>query len=209
MRIGPFIGATVAVIVAGCISSSEPASEPWRRAVEATENQERESTNGMAWPVDAKSPEVVMTEGMEITAKTANGEVRVRAGSNFERFYTWDGETRSAKLWPRKHRWYGSLGIYYPGPGEHWKSNKGITRGVLDEGVLWFKTVDDAVNWIKRARSTGVDYVFTNDGLLIGFGKVPARKQVNIDVWQVMVAGEKPHSLPGSRNELMSVSNKP
>ncbi|MEO7677303.1 MAG: hypothetical protein ABIV39_11125, partial [Verrucomicrobiota bacterium] len=103
----------------------------------------------------------------------------------------------------------GSLGIYYPGPGEHWKSNKGITRGVLDEGVLWFKTVDDALNWIKRARSTGVDYVFTDDGLLIGFGKTPARKQLNVDVWQIMIAGEKPRSLPGSKNDLVSVSKTP
>jgi hypothetical protein len=143
---------------------------------------------------------------MEITARTSQGEIKIRAGREFERSYTWDGETRSAKLWPRKERWYGSLGIYYPGPGEHWKSNKGITRAVLEEGNLWFKTTDDAANWIKRARSTGIDYVFTDDGLLVGFGRFLARKQVNVDVWQIMVAGEKPRTLPGSRNELVSVS---
>jgi hypothetical protein len=209
IRIGCFIGGAVAVILAGCISSSEPWSENWRQAEESRRREEWQATNGMAWPVNAAPPELVMTHGMEIIARTERGEIKIRAGQDFERSYTWDGQLRSAKLWPRKHRWYGSLGIYYPGPGEHWKPNKGITRGVLNEGVLWFKTVDDALSWIKRARSTGVDYVFTNDGLLIGFGKVPARKQVNIDVWQVMVAGEKPRSLPGSRNELVSVLNNP
>jgi hypothetical protein len=146
---------------------------------------------------------------MEITAEMATGMIKIRAAEKYERFYTWNGATRSAKLWPRTQRWWGSLGIYYPGPGEHWKSNGGITRGVLGEGVLWFKTVDDAGNWIKRARSTVLDYVFADDGLLIGFGKIPARKQLNVEVWQIMIAGEKPRSLAGSQNHLLSVSKIP
>ena len=196
------------VAVAGC-SGTQPESENWRRAMESIHEEERLWTNGMAWPSNVTSPEIVMTLGMEIVAQTANGEIKIRAGQNYERFYTWNGATRSANLWQHKQRWYGSLGIYYPGPGEHWKSNGGITRGCLDEGVLWFKTVDDALNWIKRAHSTGVDYVFTDDGLLIGFGKLPARKQVNVSVWQIMIAGEKPRSLPGSKNDLVSVSKTP
>ena len=195
-------------VVAGC-SGTPTKSEHWRRAMESIQAEERLWTNGMAWPSNTASPEIVLTPGMEITAQTANGEIKIRAGQNYERFYTWNDATRSVKLWTRKQRWYGSLGIYYPGPGEHWKSNGGITRGVLDEGVLWFKTADDAVNWIKKARSTGVDHVFTDDGLLIGFGKVPARKQVDVDVWQIMIAGEKPHSLPGSKNDMVSVSKAP
>ena len=198
-----FLAAVVAT--SGC-SGTQTRSDAWRRAGETIAEQEHEATNGMAWPTNATTPEVVMAPGTEITAQTTNGEIKIRSGQNYERSYTWNGATRSAKLWPRKQRWYGSLGIYYPGAGEHWKSNGGITRGVLDEGVLWFKTVDDAVNWIKRARSSGVDYVFTDDGLLIGFGKLPARKQVNVDVWQIMIAGEKPRSLPGSKNDLVSVS---
>ena len=211
MRICQLIKAAIlaAVIATTGCSGNQPESEHWRRAVESIDRQEWEATNGMAWPSNITSPEIVMTTGMEITAQTATGEIKIRAGQNYERFYTWNGATRSAKLWPRKQRWWGSLGIYYPGPGEHWESNGGITRGVVGEGVLWFKTVDDAVNWITRARSTGADYVFTDDGLLIGFGKVPARKQVNVDVWQIMIAGEKPHSLPGSKNDLVSVSKTP
>jgi hypothetical protein len=194
-----------AIATNGC-SGTQAESDAWKQAGETIADQERKATNGMAWPANAKSPEIVMTPGMEITARTAQGEIKIRAGREFERSYTWDGETRSAKLWPREQRWYGSLGIYYPGPGEHWKSNRGITRGVLEEGVLWFKTKEDAANWIKRARSTGVDYVFTDDGLLVGFGRVQARKQVNVDVWRIMVDGEKPRALPGSRNDLVSVS---
>lgn len=195
----------LAVVLGGCIGS-EPESEQWRRARQSTDQQEWQATNGMAWPSSVGSQEGVMTFGMEIIASTANGEIRIRAGQDYERFYTWNGATRSAKLWPRKQRWWGSRGMYYPGPGEHWKSNGGITRGVLNEGVLWFKTVDDAMKWIERAKATGDDLVFTDDGLVIAFGKVLARKQVNVDVWQIMIAGGKPRSLPGSKNDLVSVS---
>ena len=198
-----------AVITTTGLSGTQPESEHWRQAMESIGGQEWQATNGMAWPPNARSPETVMTPGMEITAQTGNGEIKIRAAANNERFYTWNGGTRSAKLWARKQRWWGSLGIYYPGPGAHWKSNGGITRGVLNEGVLWFKTVDDAVSWIKRARLTGVDHVFNDNGLLIGFGKVPLRKQVNVDVLQIMIAGEKPLSLPGSKNDLVSISKTP
>jgi hypothetical protein len=170
----------------------------------AYENQH--STNGMVWPAIPMNQEIVMTAGMEITARTGQGDIKIRAGRDFERYYTWDDGTRSAKLWPRKQRWYGSLGIYYPGPGEHWKSNNGITRGVLQEGILWFNTVENALSWIEWARSTGIDYVYTDSGLIIGFGKVLARKQINVNVWQIMVDGEKPLALPRSNNHLVIVS---
>jgi hypothetical protein len=198
----------VAITTPAC-SREQNQSDAWKRAGEVIAAEERRATNGMAWPANSKSPETVMFPGMEIRARTAHGEVKIRAAHDFKRFYTWDGGTRSAKLWPRKQRWYGSLGIYYPGPGEHWKSNNGITRGVLEEGVLWFKTVDDAQNWIKRSRFHGIDYIFTDSGLLIGFGKKPARKQVNVSVWQLMIAGEKPRSVPGSNNDLISASKAP
>jgi hypothetical protein len=192
---------TVFVFV-GC--QSEPPSEAWKQAEARTAREEWEATNGMAWPSNPIPPEIVMTPGMQITARTEKGEITIRAGGDFERFYTWDGATRSAKLQPRWERWYGSLGIINsePVPWRRWKSNKGITRGVLEEGVLWFKTVDDALAWIKRSR----DYVYTSNGLVIGFDKVLPRKQLNVDVWQIMIDGKKPQSLPDSQNELISVT---
>jgi hypothetical protein len=158
----------------------------------------------MAWPTTNGTNETVMATGMSITASNREGQITITAGEGYERKYTWDGATRSAKLWPRRTRWYGSLGIYFPGPGQHWKSNAGITRGVLEEGVLWFKTADDALAWIKQNQMRG-SCVYTDDGLMVFWKKVPARKQLNVDIWQIMIAGEKPHSLPGSRNDSVSV----
>ncbi len=191
------------IIVAGC--QSEPPSKEVQESTQWIAHYEWEWTNGMVWPADTISPEIVMAPGMQITAHTKKGEIIIRAGDGFDRFYTWDGATRSIELWPRKSRWYGSLGIYYPGSGQHWKSNHGVTRGVLNEGVLWFRTADDALAWIKRARSTGADYVYTSSGLVVGWDKVLLRKQLNVDVWQFMIDGKKPQSLPGSQNDLIKV----
>jgi len=191
-------------VFAGC--QSEPPSKEGQETMQSIDQYEWEYTNGMAWPVNGISPEIVMSPGMQISAHTEMGEITVRAGDGFKRFYTWDGATRSVTLWARKNRWYGSLGIYYPGPGQHWKSNHGITRGVLEEGVLWFKTLDDAFTWIKRARSSGMDCVYTSNGLVIAWGKVLPRKQLDVEVWQFMIGGKKPQSLPGSQNELISVT---
>jgi hypothetical protein len=65
--------------------------------------------------------ELVMTEGLEIEAKTKNGKIKIKALNGLHRTYTWENTTRSAELGLRKTRWYGSYGAYYPGPGYHWK----------------------------------------------------------------------------------------
>src|SRR5579864_9515705 len=108
---------------------------------------------GMGAPVSSTEREMVLTEGTPITVNPLphrqalyhesgdipfTGPLEIPAGSGFTRSYTWDGETRSVDLFPRDERWYGSFGAYYPGPGSHWRSNHGITRGVLEEGQMHF-----------------------------------------------------------------------
>jgi hypothetical protein len=143
--------------------------------------------------------ELVMRPGDSITATTAAGTITIRADDELTRTYTWEGGSRSARLWPRNERWYGSLGAYYPGPGEHWREHHGITRGVLQEGQQHFQTRAEALAWLRRMwylpRS-----VYRDDGLWVLFAKVPERRQLNVEVFQVDVKGRKPGSLPGSRN---------
>ena len=143
--------------------------------------------------------ELVMAEGDRIHATTRAGTIEIAAGKGLHRAYTWEGATRSAELEPRRERWYGSLGAYYPGPGEHWKEHGGITRGVLQEGQQHFKTTADAREWIKK-QSGYYPTVYRGDGLLVSFGKVPERRQVNIEVWQILIGGKKPTELPGSED---------
>jgi hypothetical protein len=156
-----------------------------------------------------RNNETVMSQGMKITADTPQGVIIITAGPGLQRSYTWDGATRSVKMLRRRERWCGSFGLYYPGAGYHWKDNYGIRRGVLQEGQQHFETTVEANKWIQQQESA-VPSVHRPDGLMVGFKRVLARKQINVDVWQIFIAGEKPTSLSGSQNKKIDVtlSNK-
>lgn len=49
--------------------------------------------------------------------------------------------------------------------------------------------------------SAVLDWVYTNDGLVVGFSKSPSRNQVNIYVYQYTINNKKPSSIEGSRPE--------
>ena len=143
--------------------------------------------------------EVVMAPGSSITADTSTGTITITAGLGLLRSYTWEGATRSVEMGARKVRWYGSLGLAFPGPGDHWKEHNGITRGVLEEGQMRFKTQVAAMKWIKE-RSRGLPLVYRKDGLVVGFGKTLTRKQLNVEVWQIYINGRKPKTLVGGQD---------
>jgi hypothetical protein len=164
------------------------------------EDSDSNYTNGMAWPFITGATETVMTPGMRIKATSGVDQMQIGAGKGYERSYTWDGETRSVTLWPRKERWYGSLGIYYPGSGNHWKPNHGVTRGVLEEGILWFDSEKSAMNFLQHVQPLQ-HCVYTHDGLVVAWQKVTGRNQLNVDVWQFMILGKKPIGLPGSSDD--------
>ncbi len=93
--------------------------------------------------------EIAMERGARILARTPVGEMIIEADSGLGRSFTWNGETRFAVLQPRPERWYGRLGIYYPGPGDHWEDHHGITRGVLEDSNLDFAGTDEARAWFR------------------------------------------------------------
>ncbi|MGI8924157.1 MAG: ankyrin repeat domain-containing protein [Fimbriimonadales bacterium] len=178
-------------------------------------NQPEATTSTTPPPLEARTPavraakpkaiknELVMSPGMTITATTSGGKMVITAIDEFTRTYTWEGATRSAELQPRTERWYGSLGAYFPGPGDHWKNHNGITRGVLEEGQRHVKTVAEALKWIRE--QSWQRHVHRDDGLFVGWGKVPERNQLNVEVWQIYVKGKKPTRLPGSNNKAIVV----
>ncbi len=150
--------------------------------------------------------ELVMAQGDKVSATTKAGSIDIIAEAGLHRSYFWDGATRSVELWPRAERWYGSLGAYYPGPGEHWKSNNGITRGVLQEGKQNFDNMEAALKWLKQ-QIKWYATVYSNSGLVVSFDKVPERKQINVEVWQITINGKPPTKLEGASD--MSVSLVP
>ena len=141
--------------------------------------------------------ELVMAEGDRITATTSAGTVEILAGKWLQRTYTWEGASREANLWPRTERWYGSMGAYFPGPGRHWKDHHGIRRGVLGEGQQHFKGQAEALAWLKE-QSGYYPTVYSNQGLVVSFDKVPEREQLNVVVSQILINSKRPTRLPGA-----------
>jgi len=145
--------------------------------------------------------EIVMAPGSTITVTSEIGTLSVTAGNGLKRCYTWEAATRCVEMEPRDERWYGSLGLYFPGPGDHWEEHNGITRAVTEEGQQDFKTVDDALKWVQEQKYPKL--VYRNDGLVMGWGKVLPRRQLNVSVWQILIDGKKPSALPGAQDSLI------
>jgi hypothetical protein len=151
---------------------------------------------------DISNQEIVMTKGMEITATTGEGTIKILAAEGFERIYMWNDCIRKVEHWPRKQRWYGSKGIYFPGPGFHWKDCNGVKRAVVEEGQQHFDTNDEALEWIKKRRY--MDYVYTHNGLMVGWHI--EEHTLSCEVWQIMVKGEKPEELEGCEDEKIQIT---
>jgi hypothetical protein len=147
--------------------------------------------------------EVVMSPKMRITATTSVGTIAITAVDELTRSYAWEGATRAVEMSPRTERWYGSLGLFNPGPGDHWREHRGISRCVTQEGQQHFKTAEEALEWIKKR--AWWPFVYRDDGLMVGWNKNLPRRQLGVEVWQIIVDGKKPKALPGSQNDKIIV----
>jgi hypothetical protein len=159
--------------------------------------------------------EIVMVPGMEISATNELGKITIVAGPDLQRTYRWESCEGSLEMVPRRKRWYGSLGIYYPGPGDHWKECGGITRAVVEECWWHHDSVEAALKEIRNAdegynsyngnKKSIRYYVYTDDGLVVMWSKTPERKQLNVEVRQILIDGRKPTRMPGSHNENFAI----
>jgi hypothetical protein len=141
--------------------------------------------------------ETVLVPGESIEATNKAGTVKISYISPTERKYEWDGKTRIVNLTPRPERFLGMLGIY--DPADTWGPVFRV-RLVLQEAIRDFETEDQAYAFLKEG-SAVMYWCYTNDGLVVGFGRTPERQQINIDLWQILIRGKKPTSLRGATPE--------
>jgi hypothetical protein len=139
------------------------------------------------------STEAVMSPGMKITVNSRGHVLTVGAEEGAVRTYTWSGATRRVRLAARTERWYGSLGLYQDAD---FKAVDGITRGVLQEGQMHFRSEDAAVEWLTNPYNQKF-LEYTKTGLAAGWYLTPLRQQINVDVWQIYIEGKKPSALRG------------
>jgi hypothetical protein len=139
---------------------------------------------------------VALSPGTIVRATTAMGTMEVRADDGFGRWYTWEGATRFEVLEPGNSM--EPPGLLSGGLGDHWEPHHGITRAVLQEGQQHFDSQEQALEWLQGL--TWYPHVHRGDGLVVGWGKCLSRSQLNVDVWQIYIRGEKPSRLPGGHD---------
>lgn len=181
------------VLAAGCATAPPP------KPVKA------KATVPNAPPVPAYS-ETVLNNGMVITASTPAGKITVNAGPGLLRTIHWDGQKRYVVAQARKTRYYGSKGIYFDGRPAGWKTYKGLSGVHYEEGQREFDNADDASIWMQIRR---LRYVYTNNGLVIGWKRNTADKKLQVEVWQFNIDGSKPTVMQGAKDYLIKTRQAP
>jgi len=154
----------------------------------------------------ATKPEIVMTPGMIISAKTSYGSIKIQALKGYRRSYEWGGCKKEITLQVREERWLGQKGLFYPAPGLTWLWGcEGIHRASLEESMLDFGSESEFHDWVNAYK--GMAYVYRNDGLMVAFRT--RGELLIVAVHQVLIAGQKPLSLEGGTDDAISVDMLP
>jgi len=158
--------------------------------------------------IHAENPVVkgaVLSPGQSVEASNKNGNVRISYLSPIKRKYEWDRRSRIVKMIAREKPFQGKLGLYEP--ADSWGLNPFKIRLVVQESVLDFDSIDQIYAFLRQS-SAYMDQVYTSDGLVVGFGRTPARNQIDFDLWQILLRGRKPTDLRGARPNLITLNEK-
>lgn len=184
---------------------------------------------------DRQIKDTVMKEGMVLSIQNPNClSITVRAGKGLNRYYSWNGGTRSVTLLAREDKWYGVYGAYFPGTDDHWEIHDGVTRLIAEEAVLNFDNFDQILCAISskenNCRNNYYKYIngsfdfkntmpsslypsdcsaHTSDGLFISVKKVngPAHGgTLYVTIFQIKLNGLPVKNLPGSSDNRIMYS---
>lgn len=149
--------------------------------------------------------ELAMQPGMRIAATNKNGTIIIEAISPLKRRFQWENFDETRILIPRKERWMGRLGAYDPASRFFWEFWKPLPRIVANDSQLHFQSMQEIEAFLRQGRNF-FDWVYTDSGLVVGFGLDDSRSQVNISVYQIYLDGEYPKSIKGSRPEKIQIT---
>src|SRR5439155_20891343 len=147
--------------------------------------------------------EAVLSVGQTVEAINKNGKVRISYLSPLRRKYEWDTEHRTVGLKPRRERFDGKLGIY--DPADAWIFNLRKIRLVLGEATRNFDS-DERARAALVESSVYMEWVYTPDGFVVGFGGAPSRHEININVFQYLIRVHTPTYWPGSRPDHIALA---
>lgn len=148
--------------------------------------------------------ELALEEGMTITATNKNGTVNIKWLSPLKRQFSWGNNKAVRTLWPRKERFMGKLGAYDPAPQSTFNFWSGV-RIVSDDSRIDFSSREELDAFLYQG-SAVLDWVFNNEGWVVGFAKAPSRNQINIDLYRITINGKSPGWIKGSRPNQIQVN---
>ena len=152
--------------------------------------------------------DLVMTKGDRIRFTGDRGVMSIWAGSDLGRSYEWKGFNRDAFLEARTEVVAGVREVHFRG-STSWQSmpHDDTDSGEFREGRRKFTTMEEATGWL-RLQSDNLPTVYRNDGLVVSCGRDAKRRKIMVEVWQILVNGNKPTVLPGSDDSKISPSSK-
>lgn len=142
----------------------------------------------------------VLSQHQSVEAKNRAGEVRVSYVSPTKRRYEWAGQSRVVQMRTRTEPFMGKTGLY--DPADELISDP-RTRLVVQESTIDFDDEAQMYDFLREEPS--MDWVYTRDGLVLGFSSDPSRRQLNIDLYQFVVRGKRPTAMSGARPEAIHV----
>ena len=115
----------------------------------------------------------VIAPDTRLDAITPTGKLSIETGHGLLRTIIWDGSARQIGLSSARTR-AGMVYSFYRDewPGYDWKEHKGITRCRYYEQQKDFKAPDDFVDWMKQTQNTTLPYVYSGDGLMVGWHRL-------------------------------------
>ncbi len=148
--------------------------------------------------------ELVLSEGMKISALTPSGKIVIEAGKGFARHFSTVNWSQASVLTPRTTRWYGSLGAYDPAP-----SSTLSGRLLVDEGWQFFANESEALRYMKYISGYYGPLTYNNSGLVIAYKVIEIPNEVptrSVAIWQFYINGSKPSGLRGAVDKNIEIS---
>jgi|GEM_PF-3352945 len=148
--------------------------------------------------------EVVLRPGESVIATNKFGTIKIGYVSERERRFDLDGRIKIAILRARPERFLGMLGLY--DPAEAWVFAPPPFRLLVEEAERHFNTYDQIYAALYEG-SAVMDWVYTSDGLVVGYDKIPPPPDhqvefntYEVDLYQFYLNGAKPTGLRGARD---------
>jgi hypothetical protein len=151
--------------------------------------------------------ELVMSRGSVIQFIGSLGDMRIWAGNPIRRSYTWNDVNKDTILKAHKDSADESESVFFRG-FTNWKDypHDGTDSGEFREGQKNFATLEEASGWLRR-KSEKLPTVYRNDGLVVCCGKDTQLRKITVEVWQIVINGSRPVTLPGGVDSNISVSS--